>query len=129
MGCIGKNCKVKNLTYGFKGTKKGISCAKHKDEIKGLVDIKHPKCAKPDCKIRPYYNFEGEKVALYCKEHIKKDMVDVKNPKCVKPDCKEQPYYNFEGEKVALYCVGHKLKDMIDVKNKKCAKPVYNFEG
>jgi len=29
-----------NPIYGYKGTKKGIYCAKHKHELEGLVDIK-----------------------------------------------------------------------------------------
>jgi len=49
MGCLVKGCGVKNPTYGYKGTNKGLCCSKHKDKLKDLVDVKNPKCAKPDC--------------------------------------------------------------------------------
>ena len=91
-------------------------------------------CNEICCKIRPSYNFEGNKKAIYCLAHKKNEMVDVRNKRCFHEGCYYQPSYNFEGDK-ALYCLEHKLEKMVNVKNKPCIHegcnilPSYIFKG
>jgi len=98
-----------------------------------MVDVKSKRCAEINCKIKPSYNYEGEK-AKYCFEHSQKNMINVISKKCIEPNCKKIPTYNYEGEK-ALYCIQHSKKGMIDVANPKCIekncniRPNYNYEG
>jgi len=75
-----------------------------------MVDVKSKKCAEPDCKIRPLYNFEGEKVALYCKGHKLKDMIDIKNKTCNNNWCDVQVNKKYKG--YCLNCFIHKFPDV-----------------
>ena len=88
-------------------------------------------CKEKGCKIRPYFNTEGETKALYCSTHKKDGMVDVKHVTCL--ECKKRPNFNTEGETTALYCSTHKKDGMVDVKNKTCLDckkiPAFNTEG
>jgi hypothetical protein len=88
-------------------------------------------CKEKGCKIRPYFNTEGETKALYCSTHKRDGMVDVKNKTCL--DCKKRPTFNIEGETTALYCSTHKKDGMVDVISKTCLDckkgPTFNTEG
>jgi len=88
-------------------------------------------CKETGCKIRPFFNIEGDKKALYCATHKKEGMVDVKNKRCL--ECNKGPSYNKEGEKIALFCGTHKKEGMVDIKNKRCLecklRASYNKEG
>jgi hypothetical protein len=92
-------------------------------------------CKFENCKTRASYNMEGQKKALYCKEHRKHNMVNVKSKTCIEPNCKTQPSFNIEGQSKALYCCVHKKENMVDVKSKTCIElncktlPSYNIEG
>ena len=92
-------------------------------------------CIYPDCKIRPTYNFEGEKKSLYCAKHRKDGMVSMTHKSCYEEGCKTRPSYNFKGERKGLYCNKHKKHGMVDVLNKSCYEegcntiPHYNVEG
>ena len=88
-------------------------------------------CNEIGCKVRPSFNVEGNKKALYCVTHKKEGMVDVKSKTCL--NCKKQPVFNVEGSKTALYCATHKKEGMVNVKDKTClecnVRPVFNVEG
>ena len=92
-------------------------------------------CKENNCKIKPFYNIEGETKALYCFQHKLENMVDIVSNKCIYENCKIIPIYNVEGETKGVYCSAHKLDGMVDIKNKKCnyegckTMPIYNFEG
>jgi hypothetical protein len=75
-------------------------------------------CKEIGCKIRPCFNKECEKKALYCLEHKKEGMVDIKHKTCL--ECKKQPSYNKEGHTTKLYCAAHKKEGMVDVAHKTC---------
>ena len=77
-------------------------------------------CKNNGCKIRPFFNKEGESKALYCASHKLEGMVDVKNKTCIYEGCKVRPTYNKECESKALYCASHKLEGMVNVKDKTC---------
>ena len=91
-------------------------------------------CIEDGCKVRPIFNIEGVKKALYCLAHKKDGMIDVKSKTCIENGCKKQPNFNKEFEKKALYCVLHKKDGMVDVKSKTCIEdgckkqPNYNIE-
>ncbi len=91
-------------------------------------------CIYEGCKIRPSFNFEGNKKGLYCFQHKLENMTDVIHPTCIYLNCKVRPMYNIEGNTNALYCASHKQNGMIDVKNKRCiyegckTNPSFNFE-
>ena len=87
-----------------------------------MIDIKHLKCIKCNIK-RPSFNYENDKIALYCSDCRLENMIDVISKKCIKCNIKI-PSFNYENEKIALYCGDCCLENMIDVKNKKCISPL-----
>ena len=94
-----------------------------------MINIKDKKCKKCTIKI-PTFNYNGEKIALYCGDCKLPNMIDVKNKKCI--DCNiKQPIFNYETEKIALYCGDCKLIEMVNVKDKKCTikQPSFNYEN
>ena len=92
-------------------------------------------CIFENCKIRPTYNYENKKQAIYCSQHKLENMIDVKNKTCIFENCKIQPTYNYENKKQAIYCSQHKLENMINVLHKTCIfenckiQPIYNYEN
>jgi hypothetical protein len=92
-------------------------------------------CNSPNCKIRPNFNYEGEKKAIYCSTHKIKGMIDIKGKKCIYEGCQTHSLFNFQREIKTLYCSKHKLEGMIDLKSKKCVhegcqtNSKFNFEG
>ncbi|CBJ29667.1 expressed unknown protein [Ectocarpus siliculosus] len=44
-----------------------------------MVNVRHPRCADPDCKRQPSFGKAGGKTAVYCVVHKEPDMVDVVN--------------------------------------------------
>ena len=92
-------------------------------------------CYYKNCKIKPIFNYENEKIAKFCKIHKLVNMIDIINKKCAESGCTKQPTYNYENEKKGLYCKLHKLENMIDIKHKTCiyenckTRPCYNFEN
>ncbi|KAG2424982.1 hypothetical protein HXX76_014140 [Chlamydomonas incerta] len=108
-------------SYGFDGYVPQY-CAKHKDEVPGLVNVKHPRCQAPGCIKRPSYGVLGTKEALFCGEHGRKaGLVDVIHRRCQVPGCNKQPSYGESGTKKALFCEEHsKEARMVDVVNPRC---------
>ena len=47
-----------------------------------MIDIKSKRCIFDNCNIRPSYNYENEKQAIYCAKHKLDNMIDIKNNKC-----------------------------------------------
>jgi hypothetical protein len=100
-----------------------------------MVDVKHKKCIHQNCNIRPAFNNEGEKKALYCTIHKVEGMINIKSKNCIHQDCKKIPVFNNEDEKKGLYCAKHKVEGMVDVKSKTCIhqdckkQALFNNEG
>ena len=65
-----------------------------------MVDVKNKTCIHPNCKTRPIYNTEGEKIALYCSIHKLEGMVDVKNKTCKSEWCSIRVQEKYDG-----YCL------------------------
>ena len=93
------------------------------------------KCLEEKCNTRPNFNFQTEKVGIYCSEHKKENMIDVKNKRCLEEKCNTRPNFNLQNEKVGLYCKKHKKENMIDVVSKSCLEekcntiPYFNFQN
>ena len=91
------------------------------------------KCLEKNCNKIPNFNFETEKIAIYCKKHSKENMINVKSKKCL--ECTKQSNFNFETEKTGIYCKKHSKENMINVKSKKCLEqncnkiPNYNLSN
>jgi len=89
-----------------------------------MIDIINKKCIFEGCKKRPNYNYEGENIQMYCKEHALENMVNNKGKRCFFENCKIRPVYNYDGETTPLYCKKHSLENMVNIKDKRCI-----FEG
>jgi hypothetical protein len=91
-------------------------------------------CKEEGCKIRPYFNKEGEIKALYCSKHKKDNMINVISVTCYEDGCKKIPTFNNECERKALYCSKHKKDNMINVISVTCCEdgckkiPTFNNE-
>ena len=111
--------------YNGKNHKTCFSCSQKTSKISKNICL--------TCGIRARYNYKGEELGIYCKNHSLADMVDIKHPKCI--ICKvKQPTFNNEGETTALYCKECSLPDMVDIKSTKCIickkkNPTFNKEG
>ena len=100
------NCS-KRACFGILGTI-DLYCKLHKKE--NMIDLKHKKCIKPNCKKRPTYNLINEKKAIYCNEHKLNNMINILSKICIEPDCLKQSSFNISTYKQALYCSEHKKK-------------------
>jgi len=87
------------------------------------------------CKKTAYFNYSGNTIGVYCKEHALEGMVNVVDKKCQEPQCDKRPLYNMPGIKPPVYCKMHALHGMIDVMNPRCVETgctkhsVCNFPG
>jgi hypothetical protein len=97
--------------------------------------VTHKKCLEINCNISPYFNYENEKIGIYCSKHKKDNMVDLNSKRCLEDNCKLRPLFNYENKKTGIYCSQHKKENMIDVKSKRCIEkncnkcPYFNFEN
>jgi hypothetical protein len=86
-----------------------------------------------DCNITASFNYEDEKVGIYCKKHSLPDMVNVISTKCI--ICKEtQSSFNYQGKLKATHCSKCALPNMINIKSPKCivckmTGPNFNYEN
>ena len=59
-----------------------------------MVNIIDKKCKYKGCKTIPRYNFEGNKIGIFCSVHKEGGMVDVKHKTCIHNGCKILSVYN-----------------------------------
>jgi len=108
----------------------GIRCFKHKTIE--MIDVKRVLCTT--CKkVRPTFNYNGEKTPKYCLNCKEPNMINIIDKKCEKCN-KKQPSYNYEGERKKKYCADCKDPGMIPLFDNKCVKcnkkrPIFNYEG
>ena len=43
----------------------------------GMVNVKHRRCAEPNCNTRPAFNWKGQEKGAYCNKHKEKGMINV----------------------------------------------------
>lgn len=89
-------CNVR-ASYNYEGNwNKGLYCVRHK--LANMVDVVSTRCK--ECNLQPCFNFQGEKVPIYCQTHAKPKMVNVRQVKCNHPQCKESSHalYGFVGK-------------------------------
>jgi hypothetical protein len=125
--CEFENCR-RQASYGeFYG--KPLRCNLHKEKYILVCRL----CREGNCKLRPCYNYQGNKQGIFCNTHKLDNMINVKDKKCEHEECDKLPTYNYEGENKKRFCVAHKLKGMIDILHKKChhegclIRPIYNY--
>jgi hypothetical protein len=93
------------------------------------------KCKFIHCTKYPNYNYQGEKIRLYCSSHKLDGMIDVKNKSCENINCIRLPVFNYPKTKPPRFCNYHKLNGMVNIKDKTCIYdgcktiPIYNKEG
>ncbi len=99
-----------------------------------MINIKHKRCIEENCDKQPNFNFQNEKIPLYCKKHKLENMINIVSKKCIEENCDIQPIYNYKKEKNAIYCSSHKKDTMIDIKHKRCIEencitiPIFNYQ-
>ncbi|AII17249.1 hypothetical protein JO84_gp190 [Aureococcus anophagefferens virus] len=134
------NTSIPNCIPGNFDLSRALICGDHRKILikenecytkDNIVNVNSKRC--PKCSKFPGYNFAGQTVGKYCKDHAETGMEDVVNKKCAK--CSKQPYFNFAGQTEGKYCLAHAETDMVDVVNKKCehktctSQPCFNFKG
>ena len=77
------------------------------------------RCSHHSCTVRPAFNVEGSKQALYCKQHAQDGMVDVRHKRCSHHSCTTRPLWGVLADGTATVCAGHK-GDLLD-------GPIINF--
>lgn len=123
-------CDVR-ASYNYEGNwNKGLYCARHK--LANMVDVVSSRCK--ECNRQPCFNFQGEKLPIYCQTHAKPKMINVKQPTCDSPTCSYQALYGFVGQK-PLKCRIHIDNGMIKYPRRVCSQrgcpnnAVYGFIG
>lgn len=95
-------------------------CKKHKEP--DMSDMRHPYCIVEKCykddsgskeRRRASFNYNGEKLRLYCGEHKKTGMINLERPLCNKLQCIEQAHWGYMFGK-RKYCKYHKSSNMYD---------------
>ena len=115
----------KRASYNFIGEAVPICCNSHK--IKGMVNIKDPKCMGDGCMKIPSFNYSGKKKGLYCRVHKLDGMVNVREKTCKIPLCTTQ-VGNEKYEGYCLNCFMHLFPDKPVCRNYKTKeKAVRNF--
>jgi hypothetical protein len=88
--------------------------------MEGMVNIISLKtqCLEETCVTIPYFNFPGEKKALYCSKHKKDGMVNVRDKHCENEGggCYKIPLFNYPGFKHGIFCSIHKMEGMVSIK-------------
>jgi hypothetical protein len=128
-------CKCGNKAYYNLEGLKPIFCSKCKTDK--AIDVINKVCLVEGCIINANFNYEYEKVPIYCFTHKKNDMINIKNKNinCIYKNCKIRASYNLKNNKKPLYCTNHKTDEMINVTHSFCKFnncliiPVYNYEN
>jgi hypothetical protein len=74
-------------------------------------------CIVKNCFNLSGYNYNNNKIPIFCKTHKLPSMVYINRKKCIFDNCKSLPHFNYSNESIGLYCSKHKLDGMINVKN------------
>jgi hypothetical protein len=101
-----------------------------------MINVMSRKCAFiGGCKIIACFNFENEKIGIFCDIHKDPRMVEVHTIKCLSIGCRVRPSYNYKNEKKGIYCVIHKDPGMVDVHSDICIdincefRASFNYSG
>ena len=81
-------------------------------------------CVEEKCLTRSSFNYEGQAISFYCKQHAKPGMVDVRSVKCIEASCSMQPMYDFVGSinNNGKYCKKHAKPGMINIRQPRCGE-------
>lgn len=95
--CNNKDCNI-IASYGEPGTRKGITCIKHK--LYHYIEVLNKKCEPNNgkkCYERAFYAKNGE-TPKHCKKHQTSNEINVVSPRCIQ--CKE----TYVNPKYDIYC-------------------------
>ena len=128
-------CKCGNKVYYNLEGLKAKFCSECKPDK--AINVINKLCLIEGCIVKPNFNYEYEKIPIYCFTHKKKDMINIQNKGliCVYDNCKIRANYNLKGNKKPLYCTNHKTSEMINVTHSFCnfndclIIPAYNYEN
>ncbi|CAM9123268.1 unnamed protein product [Choristocarpus tenellus] len=109
MGCI------KGASFAYEGLKPQF-CFTHR--LRGMTGLQSH-CILEDCHRQAYYNFKGEKRAIYCSTHKQLGMLNVRHRLCEGAECPVTPTFSFADEK-PRFCAAHKEPGMVDNKSRTC---------
>ena len=65
-----------------------------------MINIVNKTCIYPNCLIRPVYNYENEKIGIYCNQHKLEGMINIKDPVCKTYLCMKRVGKKYDG-----YCM------------------------
>jgi hypothetical protein len=74
-----------------------------------MINIIKKNCIYEKYNIKPNYNFENEKIAIYCSEHKLQGMIDINHKKCKTFMCYTIVQDKYEG--YCLFCFIHTFPD------------------
>ena len=95
--------------------------------------LKTKMCQFDGCRKIAHYNFKGEQLGIFCREHQKGGMTRL-DQLCIVPGCTTYKSFGIQGGKIT-HCLSHKTEEMVDLKSRKCLEngcnlqPVFNFKG
>lgn len=93
-------------------------CKSHKSD--NMINVIDNKCSSLNCpKVKPCFNFPGEKKGIYCGKHKIIGMINVTSITCKYENCSVQPRYGKPGFKPTK-CSKHKDAGMIKKPTAKC---------
>lgn len=114
--CLHPTCNTGPIFNFPQYVGQGRYCKEHAKP--GMIDVKNKKCGIDGCKIRPHFNYPGEKKGERCLVHSLPGMVNVVSARC--KECDSLASFNFPGTKERLYCSKHAKPEMICITVKKC---------
>ena len=56
-------------------------------------------CEVENCKVKAYFNFEGEKHGVRCAKHRIEGHINIYDKACAFETCKKRPLFNIIGQK------------------------------
>ena len=84
-----------------------------------MVNVNTRHCSHDSCMKKPYFNVEGSKTAVYCRQHADDGMVDVLSKRCSQDSCTKQPGFNFVGSRTSAFCKQHAEDGMVNVRTRR----------
>ncbi|CAN0529609.1 unnamed protein product, partial [Scytosiphon promiscuus] len=73
-----------------------------------MVNVRRRRCSHNTCIKGPCYNVEGNKTAVYCKQHAEDGMVAVCSRRCTHDLCIRAPSWGALTHGTATVCSHHK---------------------
>ncbi|CAN0337477.1 unnamed protein product [Scytosiphon promiscuus] len=86
-----------------------------------MVDVITRRCSYSTCMKIPSFNYKGNKIATYCKQHAEVGMVRHRSTHCSYESCTKYADFNVEGSKTAVFCKWHAKHGMVNIRRNRCS--------